>query len=194
MRKIVIPVMGLLLFASACSLPNFAPAATQTPSVYVTVLVATPTPDAAVTIAKVTPTLSTPAPTAMLTATATLSVTLTPTTTVTLTPTAIPAGPTGTPTLAPMGDPLAFGDPAWELVVWHAIEDTNDWEGTIRLHIVGGVAPYRFQIEDNPISDTNEVVIRWRICKPMPATARVWSADGQIASTAIWVWELGCQN
>ncbi|MGC9350115.1 MAG: hypothetical protein ACP5JG_18390 [Anaerolineae bacterium] len=42
--------------------------------------------------------------------------------------------------------------------------------------------------------DGLEVQARWRLCKAMPATIRVWSADGQEAETAIWVWELGCED
>lgn len=198
MRKLMMFIMALLLLTLACSLPSLAPAPnpTQTPIVYVTVLVATPTadPEAASSTTTPSPLPLPPPPTQTLSATATLSVTATPTGTVTITPTATPDGPTATPTLATMGDPLAFDDPSWELVVWHEVPDTNDWEGTIRLHVLGGVAPYRFQIEEGEISNSNELLVRWRICQPMPATARVWSADGQLAHTSVWVWELGCKD
>jgi hypothetical protein len=39
-----------------------------------------------------------------------------------------------------------------------------------------------------------ELPARWRRCKAMPATVRVWSADGQSAEAKIWVWEIGCED
>ena len=174
-----------LLIVLACNFPGISgPAPTQTPIVYVTVMVATPTPS------EVTPASTVEAtPTETLTATATLTTTLTPTATATL---------TATPSLAtvtvPPGPPLSFDDPAWEFVEWHRISDTNDYEGTVRYHVLGGTPPYRSQLEDGPIFEELEVTFRWRLCKPMPATAHVWSADGQSASTRIWVWEVGCEE
>ena len=131
-----------------------------------------------------TPTM-TPTPTATATSTATL------TPTVTLTPTA-----TATPTPEPIvpGPPLAFEEHAWDLVEWHEIPETGDWEGTIRIHVIGGTAPYRSQLENQEIVDGLEVQARWRLCKAMPATIRVWSADEQYVHTGIWVWELGCNG
>ena len=117
------------------------------------------------------------------TATATQTATMTPTPTATPTPEAIQPGP-----------PLAFQDPAWELVEWHEIDGTGEWEGTIRVHITGGTAPYRSQLEDKEIVHGLDVPARWRLCKAMPATIRVWSADEQHLQTAIWVWELGCAD
>ena len=127
--------------------------------------------------------------------TATGTATPTPQATQTETPT-----PTVTPTLTPTvkaiepGPPLVFGDPAWELVEWHPVPGTGEWEGTLRLNISGGSPPYRAQIEDNPLINGLEVTTRWRLCKAMPATVRVWSADGQQAETGIYVWELGCEE
>jgi len=119
---------------------------------------------------------------------------LTSTSTATPTATTTPT-PTSTPTPEPIvpGPPLAFKDPAWELVEWHKIEGTGEWEGTIRIHVSGGTAPYRCQLENKEIVSGLEVPARWRLCKAMPATIRVWSADEQHVQTAIWVGELGCQ-
>ena len=102
--------------------------------------------------------------------------------------------PTPTPTAKAVepGAPLTFNDPAWELVEWHRIPDSGEWEGTLRLSISGGTPPYRSQIENRPIVNGLEVTTKWRLCKAMPATVRVWSADGQQAETGIYVWELGC--
>jgi len=179
-------VVALSVLVLACNFPGWA---TPVSDVY-------PTAESQITESAVT---STSAPTATnvptaLSARATLTATLTPTATATLTPTATPAGPTATPTLAPQGPPLSFDDPSWELVEWHEVADANEWEGIIRVHVIGGVPPYRFQIEDKPVSDSADLIARWRLCKAMPATIRVWSADGQEASTVIWVWELGCKE
>ena len=113
--------------------------------------------------------------------------------TATATPTATPTA-TSTPESIVPGPPLAFEDPAWELVEWHRIPDTNDWEGTLRIHVTGGTAPYRSQLENHETIDGLEVQARWRLCTAMPATIRVWSADEQVAHTGIWVWELGCDD
>ncbi len=207
MRIRIIVILAILTLA--CNFPGWpAPstAPTSTPQVYVTVLVATPTPEAEEEKSTATstprprptrPTLSTPATvttTLTLTAIAEATATATASATLTLTPTATPDGPTPTPTLAPLGPPLGFADPAWELLEWHKVPDEGDWEGTIRVHVVGGVPPYRFQIEDKPITTSQDLAVRWRLCSPMPATVRVWSADGQEANTPIWVWELGCDD
>jgi hypothetical protein len=124
-----------------------------------------------------------------MTTTPTLTTTLTPTATATLTDTSDIIA-----TTAPPGPPLSFNDPAWEFIEWHHIPDTNDYEGTIRYHILGGTPSYRSQLEDGDIVEGLEVTFRWQLCKPMPATAHVWSADGQTASTRIWVWEVGCEE
>ena len=116
--------------------------------------------------------------------------TATPTPTLTSTPTLIPTS-TDTPESGP---PLTFQDPGWELVEWHKLPDTGEWEGTIRLRVEGGTPPYLSQLDDKDIVEGLEVTARWRLCKPMPATGRVWSADGQQAETAIWVGELGCED
>ncbi len=122
--------------------------------------------------------------------------TLTPTATETptVTPTATKgATETSTPTNTPKpGPPLSFEDPSWELGEWHKIADTGEWEGTIRALITGGTPPYRSQLENGDIVNGLDMPVRWRLCKPMPATIRVISADGQDIHTAIWVWELGC--
>lgn len=124
----------------------------------------------------------TPTPTGdIATVIATASPTVTATPTVTPTPETIQPGP-----------PLTFRDPAWELASWHRVTDTGDWEGILRLHVDGGTPPYRAQLEDKPIVDGLDLAARWRLCAPMPATVRVWSADGQYAETAIWVYEVGC--
>jgi hypothetical protein len=91
------------------------------------------------------------------------------------------------------GPPLAFEDPAWELVEWHPLAETGEWEGTLRLHVTGGRAPYQSQLEVGDIVSGLEVPARWRLCRAMPATVRVWSADGQTAHTQIYVWEIGCE-
>jgi hypothetical protein len=127
--------------------------------------------------------------------TATETATPTPRATATETPT-----PSVTPTLTPTvrviepGPPLVFNDPSWELVEWQPVPGTGEWEGTLRLNVSGGTPPYRAQIEDKPIVSGLEVTTRWRLCKAMPATVRVWSADDQQAETQIYVWELGCEE
>ena len=186
MRKRLIIVIAFLLLA--CNLPNVtAPLAgpTPTPVVYVTVIVATPTAEPVIEKTTVTP--QTTVPTRWPTPTKS------PTATPSPTPTAGTPLPTRTPTLVPPGPPLGFADPAWELKEWHQVEETGEWEGVIKINIVGGAPPYRTQLEDQPIVEGNEVPARWRLCKMMPATVRVWSADGQEAKTPIWIGELGCQ-
>lgn len=116
-----------------------------------------------------------------------------PTDTPTLTPTPTPTS-TPTPSPAQPGPPLVFLDPAWELVSWERIPNTNDWQGILRLHISGGRAPYCSQLENNAIVNGLDVPARWRLCAPMPATVRVWSNDQQFAETKIYVWEVGCGN
>ena len=134
--------------------------------------------------------LETPTPeTSAGTATPTMTPTLTATATATATPTTTP-----TPQPIVPGPPLSFGDPAWELVEWHQIPETNDWEGTLRIRVTGGTAPYRSQLENQEIVGGLEVQARWRLCTAMPATIRVWSADEQVVDTGIWVWELGCSG
>jgi hypothetical protein len=123
------------------------------------------------------------------TPTITPSVTSTPTMTPTPTPTA-----TATPEAVKPGPPLTFQDPSWELVAWERVPGTNDWQGTIRIHVNGGTPDYRAQLEDHPIVDGLDVPARWRLCSAMPATIRVWSADGQQAHTSIWVQEVGCSD
>lgn len=191
MRKkslLMIAVGVWLLIVLACNFPGIAePASTQTPIVYVTVLVATPTPSESAPTA--TNAAIEPTPTDVLTATATITTTLTPTATATLTATV--SRPTAT---VPPGPPLSFDDPPWEFVEWHPISETSDYEGIIRYHVIGGTPPYRSQLEDGSIFEELEVTFRWRLCEPMPATARVWSADGQTASTGIWIWPVGCEE
>ncbi len=122
---------------------------------------------------------------------------LTPTPTATATMQATPSStpqPTNTPAPAQPAAPLAFQDPAWELVSWNKIPDTNDWQGTIRIYVTGGTAPYRSQLEDNEIVNGLDVPARWRLCAAMPATIRVWSDDGQKIQTSIWVSEVGCPS
>lgn len=87
---------------------------------------------------------------------------------------------------------MSFLDPAWELVEWHKLAGTDDWEGTIRAHITGGTAPYRTQLENGDIVQGLDVPARWRLCSAMPATIRVLSADGQDIHKGIWVYEVGC--
>ncbi|MDF1513116.1 MAG: hypothetical protein P1S60_04835 [Anaerolineae bacterium] len=135
-------------------------------------------------------------PTATHTATATLTPTPTetptvkPTTTVKATATSTP---TSTPTNTPkVGPPLSFEEPAWELVEWHSLGDTGEWEGVLRARITGGTPPYRSQFENQDIVNGLDMPVRWRLCKPMPATIRVISADGQDIHKAVWVYEVGC--
>ena len=187
-KSLLMIAIGIwLLIVLACNFPGFSgPAPTQTPIVYVTVLVATPTPSEA---APTSTSAIEAIPTDALTATATITTTLTPTATATLTDTPIIATAT-----VPPGPPLSFDDPSWEFVEWHPVPDTSDYEGTIRYHVIGGTPPYRSQLEDGPIFEELEVTFRWRLCEPMPATARVWSADGQTASTGVWIWPVGCEE
>jgi hypothetical protein len=132
----------------------------------------------------------TPTPTPTLTPTATE----TPTATPTLTPTATKgATATSTPTNTPKpGPPLSFEDPSWELVEWHKLGDTGEYEGTIRARVTGGTPPYRSQLENGDIVRGLDMPVLWRLCKPMPATIRVLSTDGQDIHMAIWVYEVGC--
>lgn len=132
----------------------------------------------------------TPTQTPTLTPTATE----TPTATPTLTPTATKgATATSTPTNTPKpGPPLSFEDPSWELVEWHKLGDTGEYEGTIRARVTGGTPPYRSQLEVGDIVRGLDMPVLWRLCKPMPATIRVLSADGQDIHMAIWVYEVGC--
>ena len=176
-KSLLMIALGVwLLIVLACNFPGIAePAPTQTPIIYVTVLVATPTPPEAAPPATDPAVESTPTET--VTATATI--------------TATASRPTAT---VPPGPPLSFDDPPWEFVEWHHIPDTSDYEGTIRYHVIGGTPPYQSQLEDGPIVDGLEITFRWRLCEPMPATARVWSADGQAASTRIWIWQVGCED
>ncbi len=119
----------------------------------------------------------------------------TPTSTATIeaTPSSTPQ-PTNTPAPAQPAAPLAFQDPAWELVSWEKIPNTDDWQGTLRIYVTGGASPYRSQLEDNAIVNGLDVPARWRLCAAMPATIRVWSDDGQQIQTSIWVSEVGCSN
>ena len=134
--------------------------------------------------------LDTPmSPDASPTVTPQISVTPSPTPTATPTPT-----PTATPEPVRPGPPLVFQDPAWELITWQRVPNSNDWQGTIRVRINGGTPPYRAQLENQSIVNGLDVPARWRICAAMPATIRVWSADGQSAQTTIWVPEVGCAN
>ncbi len=180
--------IGLLLLMLACSLPSKMPVTAPTPSpmVYVTVLVATPTPEGELAVTPQAPE-----------STATLSATVTVTTTATVTPTGTPTKTKqifATATPAPPGPPLGFSDPPWSFVEWHQVPGTGDYDGTITLNVVGGTPPYRSQLEDQPIVDGVNVPIHWRLCQPMPATVRVWSADGQEVETKIWVWKVGCKE
>ena len=188
----------LALLALACNFPGFPISVTQAPSGGETQPPAQEaTPSSEGGTATMPPEATTPDAEATETAPA-ISASETPTATPrpTDTPSPTPAPPTETPTATPPkpGPPLVFLDPAWEWVEWHKIPDTGDWEGTLRLRIQGGVPPYRSQIEDKPIEDGLEVHTRWRLCKAMPASVRVWSADGQFAETKIWVWEVGCEG
>ena len=133
---------------------------------------------------------NTPSPKDDPTATHTPTPTLTPTATKKAAPTSTH---TPTPTYTPkIGPPMTFEDPAWELVGWHKLGDTGEWEGTIRARITGGTPPYRSRFEVNDFVDGLDMPVRWRLCKPLPATIRVISADGQDIHTAIWVTEVGC--
>lgn len=135
------------------------------------------------------------------TATHTPTLTPTATNTPTITPTATKGAsatqsmtPTATPTNTPkVGAPMSFEDPSWELVEWHRLGDTGEWEGTLRARVTGGTPPYRSQFEDNDIVDGLDIPVRWRLCKPMPATIRVLSADGQDIHIGVWVYAVGCQ-
>ena len=133
-------------------------------------------------------------PTATHTATNTPTLTPTATETPTVKPTiTVKATATSTPTNTPkVGPPLVFEDPAWELVEWHSIGSTGEWEGVLRAQISGGTPPYRSQLENQDIVNGLDIPVRWRLCKPMPATIRVMSADGQEIHKAVWVYEVGC--
>lgn len=186
MRKWLIVL--LMVVTLACNFPGFPEFGSETPETDPIAETATPeTGDEAPAENRATPApLESPTPEGF-TATPTPSPTLTP-------------SPTPTPTLTPTttsqavqpGPPLAFQEPAWEIAEWQQIPETSDWEGTIRLRITGGTAPYRAQLENQPVVDGLLVPARWRICSAMPATVRVWSADGQRVETKIWVPGVGC--
>ncbi len=171
MRRVIVPMVLLLLVLSlACNAPGFGPEPVSTPlpaEVATAIPETEPPPEIAPT--------ETPLPRTRI-----------------VPPERTPPAK-ATHTAVPTGAPLTFGEPAWELVEWHEVPDTGDWEGTIKVNVVGGTPPYRYQLEDHPIREEPELTARWRLCKAMPATIRVWSADGQHVSTPIWVWELGCQ-
>ena len=137
-----------------------------------------------------------PPPEAEATATNTPTQTLTPT--ATEKPITAPTAtkkPTATSTATPKpqpGPPMSFLDPAWELVEWHKLGDTGEWEGTLRARITGGSPPYRSRFENNDFVNGLDMPVRWRLCKPMPATIRVQSGDGQDIHIGIWVYEVGC--
>lgn len=141
---------------------------------------------------------STDAPPPEVEATATNTPTVTPTPTATEKPATAPTAtkkPTATSTVTPKpqpGPPMSFLEPAWELVEWHKLGDTGEWEGTLRARITGGTPPYRSRFENNDFVTGLDMPVRWRLCKPMPATIRVVSADGQDIHTGIWVFEVGC--
>jgi hypothetical protein len=160
---------------SPTSTPTLTPTATETPKPTST--------DSALSEPDPTAT-DTPTPTATPTATAKPVVKPTATTRPTDTST-----PTNTPKVGP---PMTFADPAWELVEWHKLGDTGEWEGTIRARITGGTSPYRSRFENQDIVNGLDMPVRWRLCKPMPATIRVISADGQDIHIGIWVYEVGC--
>jgi len=161
---------------------------TETPTATpkVTSTDSTPSEDDPVASDTPTPTLT---PTATETATATPTSTLTPTATKGATATSTP---TNTPKPPQPGPPMSFEDPAWELVEWHKLGDTGEFEGTIRARVTGGTPPYRSQLENGDLVRGLDMPVLWRLCKPMPATIRVLSADGQDIHKAIWVYEVGC--
>lgn len=179
-------VVLLLLLTLACNFPGFAdtlppPESSATPS-------AVAQPGATQTLES----QATPAPfETPMEPGAQPSPTQSPTATATMTPT---PGATSSPDAVQPGPPLTFQNPAYELVEWHEIPGTNDWEGTIRIRIDGGRPPYRSQLEDGEIVEGLDVPARWRLCADMPATIRVWSADGQYAQTPIWVSGVGCPS
>lgn len=185
MQRSIIMVL-LVLLTLACNFPGFPdtlppPASSATPDAEVPADT-TPASEAQTTPAPfetLTEPSEQPSPTPSLTATATITAT---------------SDVTPTPGTVQPGPPLAFQEPAWELVEWHQIPGTSDWEGTIRIHITGGRPPYRSQLEDQEIVDGLDVHARWRLCADMPATLRVWSADGQYAQTTIWVPAVGCPS
>jgi hypothetical protein len=124
-------------------------------------------------------------------ATATLApVAITPSSTPTRTPTptaTTTATPTATPTPPPQGAPLVISQPGYELVDWQDLPETGEWEGHLRIVFSGGRPPYTFALENNPPQSENYLYIRWRKCKNVPLTVRVWSGDGQKAHQSIWL-------
>ncbi len=120
---------------------------------------------------------STPAPTATVPS---------PMSTATATPTAT-AMPTATPTQPAPGPPLDISQPGYELVDWQDLPDSGEWEGHLRVVFTGGRPPYTFALENNPPQSENYLYIRWKKCKNVPLTVRIWSEDGQEAHKAIWL-------
>ncbi|MBN1248047.1 MAG: hypothetical protein JXC32_10345 [Anaerolineae bacterium] len=192
MRRTSALILLLLILSLACNFPGFPGAAPPG-----TLPTATPE-DAPAEGGDISPGETQPTPAPLETATpeggtdgGSASFTPTPTPTATQTPTPTP---TTTPKAVPPGPPLSFEEPAWTLGPWHQVEGTSDWEGTLDIHVQGGTPPYRSQLEDHEIVEGLTVTARWRLCKAMPATVRVWSADGQSIERQIWVWELGCDD
>lgn len=182
--------LWLLLLSLACNFPGFPGAATLTIPATEALTEATPSGEGPEN--PVDDVLATPAPLETATPEG-FSASPTPTRTSTVTPTPSPTA-TPTPEAVEPGPPLAFAAPAWTFRAWQQIEGTSDWEGEIEIHVTGGRPPYRAQLEDRAIVDGLIVTARWQLCRAMPATIRVWSADGQAISQSIWVSGVGCDD
>jgi hypothetical protein len=168
-------LIGLVASNLACNAPEPTPAAlTDVPTISPFEETASPA-----TLQAPPTATSTPAPTVT-----TPSPTPTPTPTPTATATATP---TATPTQPSPGAPLVISQPGYELVDWQDLPDTGEWEGHLRVVFSGGRPPYTFALENNPPQDENYLYIRWRKCKNVPLTVRVWSGDGQKAHKGIWL-------
>jgi hypothetical protein len=57
------------------------------------------------------------------------------------------------------------------------LPDSTEWEGYLGIFYVGGSPPFRFAVNDDPPQDQNYLYFRWPLCRPLPLTLRVWSAD-----------------
>jgi hypothetical protein len=88
--------------------------------------------------------------------------------------------PTPPPTLTP-GGPVRLVSPYVWFYVRERLQDTVEWEGYLGILYEGGSEPFLFAVNDNPPQDQNYLYVRWTICRALPLTLHVWSADGSEA-------------
>ncbi len=58
------------------------------------------------------------------------------------------------------------------------VSGKGEWEGHLGILYRGGCTPYRYAINEGHPEYTNRLYFRWEVCRPMPLTVHVWSADG----------------